>query len=124
MKKLLLVITILFPCLSLYAQDYSDRPAGPPPSHRHNHHTRHHQERHGTPPFSYIGFSTGFNNPSGPIGFDFDVPIARYVTIGAGGGYSTWGNKLHLDGKYFLRPHQRGWALGGGVTLNSGDNSF
>src|ERR1700749_4395313 len=106
MKKPILVVAILLCCLPLFAQVHGDS-------------TDNHAEgsknieRHGTPPFSYIGFSTGFNKPAGDAGFNFDIPISTYVTIGAGGGFSTWGNKFHLEGKYFLKPYQRGWALGG-----------
>ena len=117
MKKLILVIAILVSWQPLLAQVHGDSTSEKTNIYRSG-------PRHGTPPFSYIGFSTGINNPAGYAGFDFDIPISTYVTIGAGGGISTWGNKFHLDGKYFLKPYQRGWAIGGGLTINSGDNNF
>ena len=103
--------------MSLWAQD--NKGAGD-----HNAHKRHERRRNGPPPFSYIGFSSGINNPAGAIGFDFDVPVHKYLSIGAGGGFSTWGNKLHFDAKYFIKRNHRGWALGGGFTFNSGDNNY
>jgi hypothetical protein len=119
MKRIVTLIVAFLSCGSLLAQGYRDEHL-PPQNHRASHKRVH----NGPPPFSYIGFSTGFNNPAGAIGFDFSVPIHRYLAIGAGGGFSTWGNKLYFDAKYFLKPHHRGWALGAGFTFNSGDNNF
>ena len=118
MKKLLLVFITMLACLQVIAQDQSERPQERP--RRHHHHT----EQHGAPPFSYIGFSAGINNPAGAIGFDFNIPVSKYWVMGAGGGFTGWGNQLHFDAKYFLRRHQHGWALGGGLIMNSGDNHY
>ena len=120
MIKYLLIILLAMCCYTGYAQEKR-----PPSDERIMY--RHNEEKAmglGTPPFSYIGFSSGLNNPAGAIGFDFDIPVHRYLVLGVGGGFSSWGNKLHLDAKYFFRQHQRGWALGGGFTFNSGDNKF
>ncbi|MFI5196790.1 MAG: hypothetical protein ACHQD8_06850 [Chitinophagales bacterium] len=73
---------------------------------------------------AYIGFSTGINNPGGFIGVDIDVPIAKNVSIGAGFGSSTWGNKIYLDGRYYLKPCHRGFALGAGITHNTGNTTY
>lgn len=75
-------------------------------------------------PVCYIGFSLGVNNPSGIVGFDFNIPLAPHVTLDAGAGPSTWGNKLYIGSKYYLRPVQRGWAFGGGITFNSGNENL
>jgi len=74
----------------------------------------------GKRPACYIGLSTGINNPSGYIGLDFNIHIGKYITLDAGAGPGTWGNKLYIGGKYYLKKHQRGWALSGGVTFSSG----
>jgi hypothetical protein len=73
---------------------------------------------------AYIGFSLGVNNPGGIIGFDLDIPILKNVSIGAGAGSSTWGTKVYIDGKYYLKPCHRGWAFGVGITHNTGENNF
>ena len=77
-----------------------------------------------TTPFSYIGFTTGLNNPGGVIGFDFEIPVGKYVCINTGLGFSTWGNKIHAECKYYLKPNQIGWAFGTGIALNSGVDNF
>jgi hypothetical protein len=84
--------------------------------HGHRHHVR--------PPFSYIGFSTGINNPCGILGLDYELPVKKYFSLGAGLGFSSWGNKLHLEGKYYLDKHQRGWALVAGLGYNTGVYNF
>ncbi len=77
-----------------------------------------------TTPFSYIGFTTGLNNPGGVIGFDFEIPVGKYVCINTGLGFSTWGNKLHAECKYYLKANQIGWAFGTGIALNSGVDNY
>ncbi|PQJ11058.1 hypothetical protein CJD36_013900 [Flavipsychrobacter stenotrophus] len=76
------------------------------------------------PPVCYIGFSMGINNPSGVLGFDVNIPLTSNVTLDGGAGTSTWGNKLYVGGKYYLRSPQRGFAFGGGLTFNSGADNF
>ena len=71
-------------------------------------------------PVCYIGFGGGLNNPCGIFGFDFNIALAPHVTLDAGAGTSTWGNKLYVGSKYYLDEPQRGWAFGGGLTFNSG----
>jgi hypothetical protein len=73
---------------------------------------------------AYIGFSMGFNNPGGILGFDIDIPIVKSVSIGGGFGSSTWGNKIYLDARYYLHPCQRGLAFGAGITHNTGSSTY
>jgi len=70
-------------------------------------------------PKAYFGVSTGINNPNGVLGFNVDIPI-KQVSVGGGVGVSTWGNKIYAEGRYYLRPCQRGFAFGGGITHNAG----
>ena len=80
-------------------------------------------EKSAIPPVCYIGFSTGMNNPSGFLGLDFNIKLGKYVTLDAGAGPSTWGNKLCVGGKYYLKPAHRGFAFGGGLTFSSGQEN-
>ena len=72
------------------------------------------------PPACYIDLSTGICNPSGYFGVDFNIRLGKYITLDAGAGQGTWGNKLYFGGKYYLKQYQRGWALSGGITFSSG----
>lgn len=72
----------------------------------------------------YLATSTGINNNTGVIGLNIDAPISKNISIDAGFGRSTWGNKLFLGGKYFIDPCHMGWAFGGGVTYNTGLSNF
>lgn len=78
------------------------------------------KEYRSTPPVCYIGFSMGIDNPCGALGFDVNIPLTKTVTLDGGAGTSTWGNKLYVGAKYYLRSPQRGFAFGGGFTFNSG----
>ncbi|MBA3828532.1 MAG: hypothetical protein H0X33_06310 [Taibaiella sp.] len=71
-------------------------------------------------PVFYLGASTGINNSAGLFGINADLPISAKVSIGAGVGASFWGNKTFLDATYYFRQCHRGWAVGAGVTRNSG----
>lgn len=71
-------------------------------------------------PVIYINTGTGINNPTGIIGFSFDLPVAKYVSIESGIGASTWGDKIYLGGKYYLKSNHRGLAFAGGLTRNTG----
>ena len=85
--------------------------------------SRHSKKKHDTPtkpPACYIGLSTGMDNPSGYFGLDFNIRLGNYITLDVGAGPGTWGNKLYLGGKYYLRENQQGWALSGGFTFSSG----
>ena len=80
--------------------------------------TRH--KRPSKPPVCYLGLSTGINNSPGIFGVDFNIALGKYVTLDAGAGPSTWGNKLYVGAKYYLKEAHRNWAVGGGLTYNSG----
>jgi hypothetical protein len=77
--------------------------------------------KHGKPPVCYIGLGTGINNPSGFLGLDFNLRLGKFVTLDIGAGPGTWGNKLFIGVKDYLRKNHRGWALGGGITFSSGE---
>ena len=79
---------------------------------------------HGQCPVIYVTTSTGINNTTGVVGFSFDVPVAKYVSMDAGVGLSSWGNKLYLGGKYYLRPCHRGLAFSAAITHNTGVKEF
>jgi len=72
----------------------------------------------------YIALSGGFNNNTGIIGVNLDWAVADHFALDAGVGISTWGEKLYLGGKYFLKPCHLGWAFGTGITYNTGESDF
>ncbi len=85
-----------------------------------------HKKKHAKPakpPVCYIGFSTGVDNPPGVFGLDFNIRVAKFITLDVGAGPGTWGNKLYLGGKYYLKEPHRGWALAGGFTFSSGEEN-
>ena len=71
-------------------------------------------------PWAYITTSTGFNNNTGILGFSIDVPIGRKLSIEAGPGMGTWNYKAYAGIRYYLKPHQRGFAFGTGLTYCTG----
>jgi hypothetical protein len=71
-------------------------------------------------PKVYIGFSTGINNTVGLIGPQVDFAITPAVSIGTGFGLSSWGYKTFIEGRYYFKPCNRGWAVAGGFTYNTG----
>jgi hypothetical protein len=75
-------------------------------------------------PYVYIGTSTGINNQSGILGVNLDVSILDHLSVGVGGGLSSWGNKLYAEARYYFNPANRGLAFGAGVTNNSGIIGF
>lgn len=77
-----------------------------------------------TCPGAYLGFSTGLNNSVGIMGPQIEVALPANIGIGAGIGLSTWGWKTALDVKYYFAPCHRGWAVGAGITHNSGLDQF
>jgi len=72
----------------------------------------------------YIGFGTGINYSSGLMGLNVDVPVTGSFSLGTGVGISSWGYKLYGEARYYFSPCNRGWALGTGLTLNTGLSSF
>lgn len=82
--------------------------------------------RHGKPtkpPVCYLDLSTGINNPSGFLGVDFNICLSNYVTLDGGVGAGTWGNKLFVGAKYYLKAGDRAWAVGGGFSYSSGEEN-
>lgn len=75
-------------------------------------------------PKAYITTSTGINNNTGLVGFNFDIPFAGTYAIDAGAGISSWGYKMAIAGKYYFSPCQRGWAIGLGFTQNTGIDKY
>ena len=115
-KRLLVVISLLL-CMHGYAQQADDEPTQKELKKKVR------SVKPEKPPVCYIGFSGGINNPAGIVGFDFNIKVANYVTFDGGAGPSTWGNKLYVGAKYYIKPVQRGFALGGGITFNSGQEN-
>ncbi len=75
-------------------------------------------------PKIYITTSTGINNNTGVVGFNFEMPVDKNISVDAGAGISTWGSKVTASGKYYLNPCQRGWAFGLGFTYNTGIDGY
>jgi hypothetical protein len=73
-------------------------------------------------PLLYITTSTGVNNNTGIVGFNFELPVNEKVTIDAGPGTGTWGYKFYAGAKYYLKPAQRGFAFGVGIAYCPGVN--
>lgn len=71
-------------------------------------------------PKFYIGLSTGINNQSGILGVNFDIPVTTQFSLGTGLGFSSWGYKTYGEGRFYFKECNRGWALGAGVTYNTG----
>lgn len=71
-------------------------------------------------PFVYITTSTGVNNNTAILGFSLDVPLSSKITLDGGVGTGTWNYKFYLGAKYYLKPAQRGFAFGGGITYANG----
>lgn len=75
-------------------------------------------------PKFYIGISTGLDNPSGLLGVNFDVPVTGSFSLGTGVGLSSWGFKTYGEGRFYFKECNRGWALGAGITYNTGFDNF
>ncbi len=102
--------------VSAYAQQADTTITGHSPKKKHEMPTK--------TPACYIGLSTGIDNPSGYFGLDFNIRLGKYITLDVGAGPGTWGNKLYLGGKYYLKENQQGWALSGGFTFSSGQETL
>ncbi len=113
MKQFILTLTVCCMCLSGFAQQSNTDNNTPQKEEKK-------AQKPSKPPVCYIGLSGGSNNPAGIIGFDINIPLSSYVTLDGGTGPSTWGNKLYVGSKFYLRPQQRGWAFAGGLTFSSG----
>lgn len=118
MKQLATLLICLTLFVNAQAQQQDNNSTGKRKKEKHN------KDYKSLPPACYIGFSMGTNNPAGIIGLDVNIPLTQVVTLDGGAGTSTWGNKLYVGSKYYLRSPQRGWAFGGGLTFNSGIENF
>ena len=88
----------------------------------------HHKEKKNEPkskcPAFFIAVSTGLNNNTGIIGATIDVPVSPHFSVEGGAGIGSWGEKLYVGGKYFLKPCHLGWAFGTGITYSTGLKDF
>ena len=75
-------------------------------------------------PKAYLGLNLGLNNPNGILGFSFEIPIIKNVALSAGAGAGLWGSTIFAEGRYYITPCHRGWALGGGISHSSGQHNF
>lgn len=75
-------------------------------------------------PKLYMGISSGIENPVGLIGFNIDVPVVQSFSLGTGFGRSSWGWKTFADARFYFGKCNSGWALGTGVTYNTGIKDF
>ncbi len=114
MKQVTFALLALLFCTHSFAQDSTEKA----------HYKKSKHESSGRPPVLYITTSTGINNNTGLVGVGIDVPVGQKLLLGAGAGISSWGDKIYIGGKYFLRPGHTGWAFGGGVTHNTGLKNF
>jgi len=86
--------------------------------------SRHHQIRPGFCPIAYLGVSTGINNNVGILGPQIDVAFSPSFSIGTGLGLSTWGTKIYAEGRLYFSPCHQGWAIGAGITHNTGGHDL
>jgi hypothetical protein len=122
MKKSLLIVLVMMGCMSAFAQmnDKVTTQNNRPVKAR----KKAHEKRAPVCAPFYIGFSYGVNNPSGFIGLDLNLPLTSHLSLGAGAGLGTWGNKVKLDIKYALKGCASGFAFGGGITYSFGEDNF
>ncbi|MEI8278276.1 MAG: hypothetical protein WCG87_00860 [Bacteroidota bacterium] len=83
-----------------------------------------HDKRDGNYPVVFLGASSGINNENGALGFNLDFPLAKKVSFSSGFGASTWGTKVFSEARYYLKNGYKGWAIGGGASYSTGNNSF
>ena len=89
---------------------------------KHNYRSKPRSE--GNCPKVYIGFGTGINFSTGLLGINVDVPVVGGLSLSSGAGLSTWGYKVYGEARYAFKPCNRGWAIGTGLTLNTGLSDF
>jgi hypothetical protein len=71
-------------------------------------------------PDFYISTSTGINNNTDFAGISLDVHVKKFASVEAGVGRGLWGYRMYIGGKRYFKLCQRGWALGAGLTYNTG----
>lgn len=72
----------------------------------------------------YIVAATGINSNTSALGFCFDIPVHKSITVESGVGLGLYGYKIYLGSKYYFSECHRGWALGAGITYNTGSDKF
>ncbi|MCB0698005.1 MAG: hypothetical protein KDC07_11605 [Chitinophagaceae bacterium] len=75
-------------------------------------------------PKFYVGLSTGFNNQSGLIGPNFDIPLVKRLSFGFGVGRSSWGWKMYSEARGYLGECNRKLAVGAGMSYNTGIQNY
>lgn len=75
-------------------------------------------------PKLYIGVTAGIENPGGLVGFNIDVPVTQRFSLSGSAGLSSWGYKAGGEGRFYFGDCNRSWALGAGVTYNTGLKNF
>jgi hypothetical protein len=75
-------------------------------------------------PKLYLGFGTGINFSTGLLGVNVDIPVVEGFSLSTGAGISSWGYKVYGEARYAFKPCNRGWAVGTGLTLNTGLEDF
>jgi hypothetical protein len=71
-------------------------------------------------PSGYFTLSTGHNNNTAIMGFNFELPVSNNIGIDAGVGTGQWNGVGYAGAKYYLQPCHRGFAFGVGVTYSQG----
>lgn len=71
-------------------------------------------------PKLYIGVTAGIENPGGLVGLNIDVPVTQRFSLSGSAGLSSWGYKAGGEGRFYFGDCNRSWALGAGVTYNTG----
>jgi hypothetical protein len=105
MKEKILVALFLFSgCMHVFAQKADSA------------------NKHLLPAKFFMGVATGTNQQSGPLGLTLELPVTSLVSIGTGIGRSTWGTKSYGEARYYFSPHYIGWAVGAGITHNTGES--
>ncbi|MBL7682387.1 MAG: hypothetical protein JNK00_03415 [Flavipsychrobacter sp.] len=75
-------------------------------------------------PKLYIGITAGIESPGGLIGFNVDVPVTQKFSLSGSAGLGSWGYKAGGEGRFYFGECNRSWALGAGVTYNTGLKNF
>ena len=117
MKKIILLLSLALLSLSMFAQSTDGSERKPAKKEKN-------KVRTGKCPSFFIALSTGWNNNTGILGVNAEVPVSQHFSVDGGLGLSTWGEKLYGGAKYFLKPCHFGWAFGSGLTCSTGLKNF
>ncbi len=117
MKKIILFLSMALVSLNVFAQSTDG-------SERKPYKKEKNKATPGKCPSFFIALSTGWNNNTGIVGVNAEVPVSQHFSVDGGVGISTWGEKLYGGAKYFLKPCHFGWAFGSGITYSTGLKNF